>query len=410
MVVSALAFVNARLIDPASGLDRMGSLLVEDREIAAIDGQAPADAETIDCEGRVLAPALVDAGVFKADAAACLAGGIARVLLMPDQSPPLDDPALIERAQRIGKPQVWVHPLAAATRGLEGTELAEIGLMKLAGAAGVATGRRSIADSGVMYRLMQYATAFDLVVVTHAEDAGLAGDAVATAGEFATRLGLSSAPAFAEALAVARDVRLAEATGARLHIRQITTGESVDIVRRAKGRGVRVTCGVTPAHLLLSDQATLGYRTFARLSPPLRSQADREALLEGLADSTIDVIASGHDPRTQEDKRLPFADAAPGMVGAETLLALALVPVHEGRLPLPGLLARLTSNPATLFGLPGGRLAPGGPADLVLFDPSSPWRIDADRFAAASDNSPFDGLPVQGRVLMTVKGGEVFRA
>jgi dihydroorotase len=408
VVVSALAFVNARLIDPDSGLDRRGSLLVRGRTIAAID--APADgAEVIDCRGQVLAPALIDAGVFKADAAACLAGGIARVLLMPDQSPPLDDPALVERAQRIGKPQVWVHPLAAATRGLEGAELAEIGLMRLAGAVGVATGRRWIGDSGVMHRLMQYATAFDLVVVTHAEDEALSGQAAATAGEFATRLGLPSAPSFAEALAVARDVRLAEATGARLHIRQVTTAESLDIVRRAKARGVRVTCGVTPAHLLLNDQATLGYRTFARLSPPLRSETDRLAVLDALADGTIDVVASGHDPRTQEDKRLPFADAAPGMVGAETLLALALAPVHDGRLPLATLLAKLSATPARLFGLPGGRLAPGEPADLVLFDPGSPWRIDADRLAGASDNTPFDGLPVQGRVLMTVKGGEVFR-
>jgi dihydroorotase len=409
LVVTALAFTNARLIDPASGLDRKGSLLVEDREITALDGPVPEPAEVIDCGGKVLAPALIDAGVFKADAAACLAGGIARVLLMPDQAPPLDDPALVERAQRIGKPQVWVHPLAAATRALEGAELAEIGLMKLAGAVGVSTGRRWIADSGVMHRLMQYATAFDLVVVTHAEDASLTGDAAASAGEFATRLGLASAPSFAEGLAVARDVRLAEATGARLHIRQVTTAESLDIVRRAKTRGVRVTCGVTPAHMLLSDQATLGYRTFARLSPPLRSQADREAVLDGLADGTIDIIASGHDPRTQEDKRLPFADAAPGMVGAETLLALALTPVHDGRIALPELLARLTCNPARLFGLPGGKLAPGEPADLVLFDTSSPWRIDADHLAASSDNTPFDGLPVQGRVLMTVKGGEVFR-
>ncbi len=405
--MSVIAFTNARLIDPASGLDRSGSLIVRDREIEAIDGAVPAGAEVIDCGGKILTPALVDAGVFKADGAACLAGGITRVLLMPDQSPPVDDPALVERAQRIGKPQVWVHPFAAATRGLEGSELAEIGLMKLAGAAGVSTGRRWIADSGVMHRLMQYASGFDLVVVTHAEDSGIAGDAVATAGEFATRLGLSSAPAFAEALAVARDVRLAEATGARLHIRQVTTAESIDIVRRAKARGVRVTCGVTPAHMLLNDQSTLGYRTFARMSPPLRSESDRLAVLDGLVDGTIDIIASGHDPRTQEDKRLPFADAAPGMVGAETLLALALTPVHDGRLPLINLLAKLSSTPAALFGLPGGTLAAGEPADLLLFDPNAPWRIDADRFAA--DNTPFDGSPVQGKVLMTVKGGEIFR-
>ena len=399
--MSVIAFTNVRLIDPATGLDRTGTLILRDREIAALDGPVPEGAQVIDGKGRVLAPGLIDAGVLKADAAACLAGGITRVLLMPDQSPPLDDPALVERAQRIGKPHVWVHPLAAATRGLEGTELAEIGLMQIAGAVGVATGRRWIGDSGVMYRLMQYATAFDLVIVSHAEDASVAGDAAATAGEYATRLGLPSAPAFAEALAVARDVRLAEATGCRLHVRQVTTAESIDIVRRAKARGVRVTCGVTPAHMLLSDHATVGYRTFARLSPPLRSEADRQAVLDGLVDGTIDVIASGHDPRTQEDKRLPFADAEPGMVGAETLLALSLGLVRDGRLSLPALLARLTANPAKLFG------APGEPADLILFDPDAPWRIDADSLRASSDNTPFDGLPVQGRVTMTVKGGDI---
>ena len=404
--MTMLAFTNARLVDPASGLDRSGVLLVDDRTIAGIVDAPPVGARTVDCGGRLLAPGLIDAGVFKADAAACLAGGITRVCLMPDQSPPLDDPALIERAQRIGKPHVWVHPLAAATRGLDGAELAEIGMMKLAGSVGVATGRRWITDSGVMHRLLQYATAFDLVVVTHAEDASITGDAVATAGEFATRLGLSAAPAFAEALAVARDLRLAEATGARLHIRQVTTAESIDLVRQAKRRGIRVSCGVTPAHMLLGDNAVAGYRTFARLSPPLRAEADRQAVIDGIADGTIDVIASGHDPRTQEDKRLPFADAAPGMVGAETLLAAALAPVRDRRVDLPTLLATLTVNPARLFGLPGGRLAPGEPADLVLFDPDAPWRVDADRLAASAHNTPFDGLPIQGRVVQTIKGGE----
>ena len=407
--MSALAFTNARIVDPASGRDRTGTLVVRDRVIESLDADVPTDAEVIDAKGLVLAPGLIDAGVFRADAAACLAGGITRVVLMPDQSPPLDDAALVLNAERIGKPHVWVHPLAAATRRLEGHELAEIGLMKDAGAVGVATGRRGIADTGVMHRLLQYAAGFDLVVVTHSEDASLTGDAVATAGEFATRLGLPAAPAFAEALAVARDLRLAEATGARLHIRQVTTAESLDLVRAAKARGVRVTCGVTPAHLLLSEQAVSGYRSFARLSPPLRIESDRLAVLEGLADGTIDIIASGHDPRTQEDKRLPFADAAPGMVGGETLLALALTPVHDGRIDLVELLRRLTSAPAALFGLPGGRLAPGEPADLVLFDPGAPWRIDADRLAASANNTPFDGLPVQGRVKLTVKGGEVSR-
>ena len=395
--MTVLAFVNAANI---------GTVVVRDRAIESVGGSAPADARIIDCEGRFLSAGLIDAGVFKADAAACLAGGITRVVLMPDRSPPLDDPALIEFAQRIGKPDVWVHPLAAATRGLEGHELAEIGLCMEAGAIGAATGRAGIADTGVMYRLMQYASGFGLVVVSHAEDISLTGDAVATEGEFATRMGLPAAPAFAESLAVARDLRLAEATGCRLHFRQVTTAESIELVRAAKARGIAVTCGVTPGHFLLNDQSVSGYRSFARLSPPLRSEDDRKAVIEALVDGTIDCIASGHDPRTQEDKRLPFADAAPGMVGAETLLPLALTLAHDGRLSVAEVLALLTSAPAAIFGLPGGLIA-GAPADLALIDPGAPWRIDADTGAASAGNTPFDGMAVQGRVVMTVKGGDI---
>ena len=394
----SLAFVNSA---------NLPAVIVRDRLIERVGGDIPEDARVIDCEGRTLAPGLIDAGVFKADAAACLAGGITRVVLMPDRTPPLDDPALIEFAQRIGKPDVWVHPLAAATRGLEGRELAEIGLCAAAGAVGCATGRGGIADTGVMHRLMQYASGFDMVVVTHCEDAALTGDAVATAGEFATRLGLPAAPAFAEALAVARDLRLAQATGCHLHIRQVTTAESIALVRDAKTRGVRVTCGVTPAHFLLGEQSVTGYRTFARLSPPLRHDDDRRAVIDGLADGTIDVIASGHDPRTQEDKRLPFADAAPGMTGAETLLALALTLVRDGRMDEAAVLHAMTGAPARIFGLPGGRIAAGAPADLIVYDGGAPWRIDADASVASAGNTPFDGLPVQGRVTMTVKGGEI---
>ena len=396
--MTVLAFINAANI---------GTVVVRDRVIAGIGDAPPADAQVIDCKGRFLSAGLIDAGVFKADAAACLAGGITRVVLMPDRSPPLDDPALIEFAQRIGKPDVWVHPLAAATRGLEGLELAEIGLCMEAGAVGAATGRSGIADAGVMLRLMQYASGFGIVVVSHAEDAALIGDAVATSGEFATRLGLPSAPAFAESIIVARDLRLAEATGCRLHFRQVTTAESIELVRAAKARGIPVTCGVTPAHFLLNDQAVSGYRTFARLSPPLRHEDDRQAVLDGIVDGTIDLIASGHDPRTQEDKRLPFADAEPGMVGAETLLPLALTLAHDGRLSVAQVLERMTAAPARVFGLRGGRIDVGAPADLALIDPGAPWRIDADSGAASAGNTPFDGLPVQGRVVMTVKGGDI---
>ncbi len=246
---------NIRLAEPG-GAPRPASLLFAERKIAAIDPDStPDDAETIDGKGQFLLPGLIDAGIFRADAQAALAGGITRVVLMPDQSPPLDDPALIERAQRIGKPHVWVHPMAAATRSLQGTELAELGLMQEAGAVAAATGRGAIADTGTMYRLLQYAAGFDLLVVTHAEDPALAPAGSATLGDTAARLGLPSAPAIAEAVAVARDVRLAEAVGARLHIRTVSTAESIEIVARAKDRGVRVTCGTTPAHLAAMAKA-----------------------------------------------------------------------------------------------------------------------------------------------------------
>jgi dihydroorotase len=386
---------------------QLGSVLVADREIVAVGAvELPSNSQIIDAKGLTIAPGLIDAGVFKADWRACHAGGITRVMLMPDQKPPLDNPAMIGFAWGATKPHIWVHPLAAATRGLLGAELAEIGLCQAAGAVGVATGRAGIADSGVMYRLMQYAAGFDLVVVSHAEDATLTGDAVATDGEVATRLGLPAAPAFAEALAVARDLRIAEATGARLHFRQVTTAESIALVRAAKARGVAVTCGVTPGHFLMSEQSVSGYRSFARLSPPLRSEDDRQAVLAGLADGTIDCIASGHDPRSQEDKRLPFADAEPGMIGAETLLALALTLVRDGRMTQDALLATMTANPARIFGLPAGHIAPGQPADLMLFDAGAPWRIDADATLASAGNTPFDGMPTQGRVSLTMKGGE----
>ena len=401
-----IAIVGARIVDPASGRDRVGDLLVDGRAVAAIDPPAlPEHAQRIDGRGLVLAPALVDALAFRTDPAACLAGGIVRLVLMPDQAPPLDDPALIERAERIGKPHVWVHPLAAATRGLEGCELAEIGLARLAGAVGAATGRRAIPSAAVMHRLLAYAAGLDLPVVAHPEEPTLTHRAVATAGERASRMGLRFAPAFAEAIGLARDLRLADATGAHLHVAQVTTAEAAGLIRDAKARGVRVTAAVTPNHLFQTEVALGDYRTFAALSPPLRTEADRRAVVDAVADGTIDMIVSGHDPRSEDDKRLPFADAAPGAAGAATLLPLALGLVRDGRTTLLDLLARLTIAPARAFGLPGGRIAVGEDADLVLFDEGAPWRIDADTLPGIAGNTPFDGVPTQGRVLLTVKGG-----
>ncbi len=401
-----LAVVNGRIVDPHAGTVAPGGVLIRDGRIAAIGQIATAGATVLDAKGALIAPGLVDLGAFAIDIAAFTAGGITRAALMPDQAPALDDAALVQRAAAAGKPDLWIHPIAAATRGLAGAELAEIGLMKAAGACAVATGRGWIADSGLMHRLLSYASAFDLLVVSHAEDGGLVGAAAATAGETATRLGLPAAPAAAEAIAVARDLALAEETGARIHFRQLSTGRALELLRAARRRGVRATCGISPAHLLLSDTAVGAFRTFARLSPPLRDDADRKAALAAVADGTIDLICSGHDPRGPEAKRLPFADAEPGMAGAETLLALALGLVRDGLIDLPRLFALLSAAPAALLGLPGGKMAIGEEGDLILVDPDAPWRIDADRMAGRAGNTPFDGLPVQGKVLKTIKGGQ----
>ena len=400
-----LTITNARLVTPEGVVQ--GALRCGEGTILALGAEvSPAEGDAVvDARGKLLAPGLVDLGVFAIDKPAFHFGGITRAALMPDQSPPLDLPSRVGFIAKSGKPDLWVHPLAAATRALEGRELAELALMQEAGARAVATGRRWIADSGVMLRLLQYAAMLGLVVVTHAEDGGLAGEASATAGEIATRLGLPAAPAEAEALAIARDIALAELAGARLHIRQVTTARGFDLVRAAKARGLPVTCGITPAHFLLSDLATVDFRTFARLSPPLRPEADRQAALAAIADGTVDVIASGHDPRGPEDKRLPFADAAPGMAGAETLLATTLGLVRDGVIDIPRAFELLATNPAKLLGAPAGALVAGLEADLALVDPDAPWIIDRRKMEATADNTPFDRQGTQGRVLGLWKGG-----
>ena len=405
-MAAPLTITNGRLV-LASSEPQAGGVRCEGGRIVAV-GNVTAESgdSVVDAKGLLIAPGLVDLGVFAIDKAAFHFGGITRAALMPDQNPPLDHPARVRFAAQSGKPDLWVHPLAAATRGLEGAELAELALMRDAGAKAVATGRRWIGDSGTMHRLLSYAAMLDLTVVTHAEDAGLTGNAVATSGEMATRYGLPAAPAEAEALAVARDVALAELTGARLHFRQITTRAACDLVRAAKSRGLQVSAGVTPAHFMLSDTAIGDFRTFTKLSPPLRSEDDRQAVREALADGTIDVIASGHDPRGPEDKRLPFADAEPGMAGAETLLALTLGLVRDGVIDTAHAFALLAANPARLLGIEAGKLEEGQEADLAIIDAAKPWIVDSDKMAASAGNTPFDKQGVEGRVTALFKGGK----
>ena len=403
-----LSIVNGRLVLPGEPEPVPGNIRILGDRIAEVGAVTPgADDRVHDARGAVIAPGLVDLGVFAIDRPAFHFGGISRAALMPDQNPPLDHPARVRFAAYSGKPDFWVHPLAAATRDLGGSEMAEIALMQEAGARAVATGRRWITDTGVMHRLMQYCAMLDLPLIVHSQDHGLSGNAVATAGEMATRLGLPQAPAEAESIAVARDLALVRMTGAHVHFRQVTTRGGLALIRAAKAEGLSVTAGITPAHLFLSDVALGGFRTFARLSPPLRSEDDRQAVLDAVKDGTIDIIASGHDPRGPEDKRLPFADAEPGMAGAETLLPLSLGLVRDGLISTERLFDLIAATPARLLGVQAGALRTGYEADIVLIDPDRPWQVDSGKMAASAGNTPFDRLPVQGRCLALFKGGRL---
>ena len=398
-----ITITGGKLVTPDGVRD--AAIRFVDGNIVEIGGEAYDGDLTVDAKGLLVAPGLVDLGVFAIDKPAFHFGGITRAALMPDQSPPLDLPSRISYIAKSGKPDFWVHPLAAASRGMEGREIAELALMRDAGARGVATGRQWIPDSGVMLRLLQYAAMLDMVVIAHAEDAALVGGAVATAGEIATRRGLPSAPAAAESIALARDIALAELANARIHFRQVTTREGLEIVRAAKARGAKVTCGITPAHFMLSDLATVDFRTFARLSPPLRSEDDRRAVREAIADGTIGVIASGHDPRGPEDKRLPFSDAEPGMAGAETLLAMTLSLVRDDVIDMRRAFELVAATPAGILGVDAGVIMEGYEADIVLVDPDKPWVIQSARMEATAGNTPFDGQPTEGRVTAMYKGG-----
>jgi dihydroorotase len=422
-------YVNARLLDPATGLDAPGGLLVRGGTIARLGPDVgvqniPADVDIIDCKGHCLAPGLIDSRVFVGEPGAehkenfisagqaAAAGGVTTILTMPNTKPVIDGVSLVESIAR-RRPEdilVRVRPIAAATKKLEGEEITEIGLLKSAGAVAFTDGRKAVSNAGVMAKLLKYARMFDALIVQHAEEPTLS-TGVMNAGELATRLGLPASGIWGEVIMVDRDIRLVEATGARLHFGQISTAAALDVIRRMRGRGMPVSCAVTPPHFMLNELAVGDYRTFAKISPPLRSEEDRQSVIEALKDGTISVIASGHDPQDPESKRLPFAQAAFGAVGLETLLPLSLSLHHNGHMKLLDVIDKLTRRPADLYGLDGGRLAPGKPADLVIFDPDAAIRITASTFRSKSKNTPFDEYPSQGRVMRTVVGGRtVFEA
>ena len=419
--MSDVLIENVRLIDPATGLDQHGALLVTSGRIVDF-GDAlgrPEGVPVVDGNGGVLCPGLVDMRVelgepggeyretIASAALAASAGGITTVAAMPDSAPAIDDPALVQLLRARGEEtgRITIIPYGAATRGCLGEEISEYGLLREAGAVAFTDGARAIGSSRLMRLALSYASGFGAMIVQHPEDPELAQGGAATQGELSTRLGLPAIPAAAEAIIVARDVRLAEMTGGAVHFAHISTGEALDIIRRAKARGIKVTCDTAPPYFDLNETAIGDYRTYAKLSPPLRTEADRLAVLAGLADGTIDAIASDHQPRDPDDKRLPFAQAAAGGTGLATLLGVTLAQFHGGHLPLLRVLELLTAAPARLLGAEAGRLAKGAAADLCLFDLERVWQVNVGTLPGKAQNSPFDGRALEGRVAGTWKAG-----
>jgi dihydroorotase len=418
-----VAYTNARLLDPESGLDTPGGLLTENDGIAAVGadlfaGGVPEDAEVVNCGGACLAPGLVDMRTqlgepgqehketIQGAGTAAAASGITSLACLPNTDPVIDDEAGLEFVARRAREakSVKVYAYGAITRECAGEHLTEIGLLSEAGAVGFTDGLKAVANAQTMRRALSYASAFDAVLLQHPLEPALASG-VMNGGALATRLGLPGSPAMAEVIMIERDLRLVEMTGGRYHASHITTAESVALIRAAKARGLPVTCDTAPHYVTLTEDAIGEYRTFAKVSPPLRGERDREALIEGIADGTIDAIASDHNPQDQDSKRLPFSAAADGIAGLETLFALSLDLVHDGRLGMRDLLQRLTAGPARILGLSAGRLAKGMPADLIVFDPEATWTINPDTFRGKCKNSPFDRHPARGRVLRTVVDG-----
>jgi dihydroorotase len=421
-----LVIRNARIVDPASGRDRAGAIEVTDGVITGLsDGAAPGipdGAEVYDARGLVVAPGLIDMRVFTgepgheyretlasaADAAA--AGGVTTFVVMPDTLPVVDDGAIVDfivrRAAATAK--VNVLPAGAITKGLRGEEITEFGLLKEAGAACLSDGRRSIQSAGLMRAAMSYAANFDLLIAHQTAEASLVADGVMNEGTLATISGLRGIPLEAETIPLARDLQLAVVTGARYHAAQISTAGSLDLLAAAKSRGA-ISAGISINNLALNENDVAPYRTYFKLSPPLRSEDDRRAMIEGLSSGVIDVIHSAHDPQDTEVKRQPFAEASEGAIGLETLLAAALRLVHSGDVPLMTVLRALTQRPAEILGLKSGRLAIGAPADLIVFDPDFPWVVAEKDIVSRSRNTAFESARMQGAVMHTfVAGRPVF--
>jgi dihydroorotase len=428
--VTVTVFHNARIVDPSRGMDERGSVVVEGKKIAAagaaaLNQGAPEGAKVIDCAGKTVIPGLIDARVFIGEPGAehretiasashaAAAGGVTSLVMMPDTNPVIDDVALVEFVLRTARDTAIVNvlPAAAITRGLEGREMTEFGLLREAGAAFFTDGRHTIASSAVMRRALAYARDFGATIAHETQDADLAAAGVMNEGLYASWLGLPGIPREAEAIPLERDLRLARLTGGAYHAAKISTAMAAEAIARAKREGANVSAGVSICNLALNENDVGEYRTFFRLSPPLRAEDDRVAMVEALRDGTIDIIVSSHDPQDVDTKRLPFADAEAGAVGLETLLGAALRLYHNEEVPLLRLVEALSTGPAKLFGLEGGTLKPGAPADLALVDLDEPWIVREADIKSRSKNTCFEGARLQGKVLQTmVAGRTVFTA
>ena len=428
-MTETLFFDNARIVDPSRGIDAPGALLVEDGLIKAAGPQAkgqgvPEGAKVINLAGKTVIPGLVDMRVFVGEPGgehretletashAAAAGGVTTIITMPDTNPIIDDPALVDFILRRARDTaiVRIHPMAAITKGLAGHELAEFGLLKDAGAVAFTHGRTSLANAQVMRNALTYGRDFSAMIVHHTEDEALASAGVMNEGETATRLGLPGIPREAETIMLDRDLRLAGLTGGHYHAAQISCEQALGSIRRAKQDGLNVTAGVSINHLTLNEIDVGSYRTFFKLSPPLRSEDDRLAMVAALADGTLDVVVSAHDPQDVEGKRQPFAEAADGAVGLETLFAAGLRMVHDESLTLTRLVDAMSTRPAHLLGLDAGTLKPGAAADFAIVDLDRPWVVAEEKLRSRSRNTAFEGARLTGRVLQTWLGGRMIYA
>jgi len=422
--MSVTVFQNARVVDPSRGVDETGAVIVDGAKIAAAGASAhnqgiPGGATVVDCAGKTILPGLVDSRVFIGEpgaehretihsaSQAAAAGGVTSIVMMPDTDPIIDDIALVEHVLRAGRDTASVHvyPAAAISKQLAGHEMTEFGLLREAGAVGFTDGRHTIASSSLMRRALTYARDFGAVIAHETQDAELSANGVMNEGLYASWLGLSGIPREAEAIPLERDLLLARLTRGAYHAAKISTALSAAAIARAKADGANVTAGVSINNLSLNENDVGEYRTFFRLSPPLRAEDDRLAMIEAVKNGTVDVIVSSHDPQDVDTKRLPFADAAEGAIGLETLLGAALRLYHNGDVPLLRIAEVLSTAPAKLFRLPGGRLSPGAPADLILVGLDDPWVVREADIRSRSKNTCFEGARLQGRVLQTLVSG-----